>query len=235
MSAVIYCGDCMPLLADMAANGFVADLVVTDPPYKLTSGGVSKEPGHHRPMRGGWMKNYSNDGKPVHCELEFSEWLPLAYKILRADADIYAMVNDKNLRDMLNAFVGAGFGIHNILVWNKKTATANRWYMKNCEFIVYGWKGKAATINNPSSMQLVTVPQIDETKHSTEKPVPLMEFFIKNSSKPGDLVVDPFAGSGSTGVAARNLGRNFVGIEIDWEYADISRRRLNAPQNGVLL
>lgn len=228
--------NCMNIMADMIQSNHHVDLIVTDPPYKLTSGGKSLAPdSKHRPMRGGWMRSYSNNGNPVFCEVKFTDWLPLAYKVLRDNADIYAMANDKNIGDMLNAFHAAGFGVHNILVWDKRTATANRWYMKNCEFIVYGWKGRAKTINNPSSMMMVSVPQVDESNHPTEKPVALMEYLILNSSIPGETVFDPFMGSGTTGVAAQNVGRKFYGVEIDSQFYAIAEHRLSIKRNGVLL
>lgn len=216
----LYLGDARDVLPAMAEP---ADLLATDPPYRLTSGGDT--PGG---MQGGWLDGYSNNGAVVTVNCEWHEWLPVAFAALAKDSDAYIMSNDKNLRDALNAIVGAGFSIHNVLGWDKKTATANRWYMKNMEFCVYAWKGRARKINDCSSKQLVTVPQIDESKHPTEKPVDLMRLYIGNSTKPGALVLDPFMGSGTTGVAAVQLGRRFIGVELEQEHYDAARRRIES-------
>ncbi len=77
----------------------------------------------------------------------------------------------------------------------------------------------------------MTIPQKDETDHPTEKPVPLMRHYIENSSQPGDLIVDPFMGSGTTGVAALQAGRLFAGVEIEPRYCKIANERLTAARN----
>jgi DNA modification methylase len=213
----LYLGDCRDILPTLEK----ATALVTDPPYRLTSGGNT--PGG---MQGGWLSNYSNDGAPVIVNCEWAEWLPVVFSALATDADAYIMANDKNLHPALNAIIGAGFSIHNVLVWDKRTATANRWYMKNAEFCVYAWKGRAKRINDAGSKQMVSIPQVDESNHPTEKPVDLMRYYIGNSTRPGDLVLDPFKGSGTTGVAAVAIHRRFIGVELDLKHFDAARRRI---------
>lgn len=124
--------------------------------------------------------------------------------------DIFA-----RLWNILNDSKDEGFKFHNLLVWDKVTGTPNRWYMKNCEFTGLFYKGPAQAINDCGSMSLIRYPHQDESEHPTEKPVSLMEHYILNSTQPGQLVIDPFMGSGSTGVAAVRAGRAFIGIELD--------------------
>lgn len=209
------CRDILPLLGDISA-------LVCDPAYKLTAGGKTGSG-----MSGGWMDDYDNKGSPVVVNCPWPELAALLYPALAADADCYLMANDKNLQACLNALTGAGFSIHNILVWDKRTVTQNRWYMKNLEFVVYAWKGKAKTINFPGSRQLIGMPQIDETDHPTEKPVPLMSHFIGNSTQRGGLVCDPQMGTGTTGVASIQLGRKFIGIELDSKWFDLALNRIS--------
>lgn len=122
----------------------------------------------------------------------------------------------------------SGFKLHNILVWEKNTMNTNRWYMKNCEFTLFLYKGKAKTINNPSSKQVHKFNNIIGNKnHPTEKPVELMELYISNSSNENGIILDPFMGAGSTGVACKNLHRDFIGIEIDEKYFKIAEERIN--------
>lgn len=226
-AATLYLGDAREVLPEISG----AHLLVSDPPYLLTSGGDSanNKSADFRAMGGFFTpgSEYANSGAPVLCDLEFSDWLPLAYAALAADADAYVMANDKNLRALLNAFDDAGFGFHNMLTWDKVSPTPNRWYMKNLEFVVYGWKGKARTIADPSAKQTIRCPQKDVTEHPTEKPVALMGHYILNSSRAGETVLDPFMGTGTTGVAAIEAGRSFVGIELSEKWFDVACERIS--------
>lgn len=221
--AQLWLGDCAAVLPRLPK----VELVCTDPPYRLTSGGT---PASSIAMRGGWMTNYSNDGAPVTMTHDWHEWMPFVVAAMADDSEAYIMTNDKNLRPALNAAVEAGLSIHNVLVWDKRTATANRWYMKNCEFVAYLWKGRARRINDAGSKQLISVPQNDESLHPTEKPVELMQHYIRNSTQPDDTVLDPFMGSGTTGVAALRSGRRFIGCEIEPRWFEVACRRIEEAQ-----
>lgn len=133
-----------------------------------------------------------------------------------------------NMREMLNAAYDAGFKLHNILVWEKNNCTPSQFYMKNCEYILFLRKGKAKWINNIGSSK--TVHHFDNIignkQHPTEKPVDLMKFYIENSTNLGDIVLDPFMGSGSTGIACVETGRDFIGIELDSEYFSTAQKRI---------
>ena len=99
--------------------------------------------------------------------------------------------------------------------------------MKNCEFTLFLRKGSSKPIHNAGSKQVHHFDNIIGNKlHPVEKSVELMKFYISNSSDEGDIVFDPFMGSGSTGVAALELNRKFIGIEIDEKYYGISKNRI---------
>lgn len=216
----LYLGDAMDIMREIPR----ADLVVSDVPYALTTGGVAKS---GKTMSGIFAAhNYANDGQLVMATVPFPEMMTALYAALADDADCYVMANDKNVHPLIDASLEAGFGLHNLLVWDKIQPTANRWYMKNCEFTVYLWKGRARTINEPGSKQLVRGGIEKATGHPTEKPVHLMAEYIGNSSQRGDVVLDPFMGSGTTGVAAVQLGRRFVGIELDPLFFDLACQRI---------
>lgn len=215
-------GDAMAILPDLPR----ADLIVSDVPYRLTTGGVSKS---SKTMSGIFAAhNYRNDGELVMATVPFPDMLDAFYLALKPDADCYVMSNDKNVHPILSAALDAGFSLHNLLAWDKITPTANRWYMKNLEFTLYLWKGRARTINDPSSKQLLRGGIDKEMGHPTEKPVALMAEYVRNSSQPGDLVLDPFMGSCATGAACMELGRQFVGIEIHEPFFDMAVARLSA-------
>lgn len=218
----LYLGNSMEIMPRLDP----AHLVVSDVPYSLTTGGKAKS---QKTMSGIFAAhNYANDGQLVMAIVPFPEMMAALYASLVEDADCYVMANDKNVNALTNAALGAGFQFHNLLVWDKVTPTANRWYMKNLEFTLYLWKGRARTINNPSAKQLIRGGVDKETGHPTEKPVYLMEEYILNSSARGETVIDPFMGSGTTGVACAKTGRKFVGIEIDPAYFNIACDRIRA-------
>lgn len=220
-------GDCRLILGDAMAilpSLPKADLIVSDVPYALTTGGVSKS---SKTMSGIFAShNYRNDGQLVMATVPFPEMMSALYASLADDADCYVMANDKNVHPLTDAAFNAGFQLHNLLAWDKISPTANRWYMKNLEFTLYLWKGKARTINDPSSKQLLRGGIDKATEHPTEKPVYLMAEYIRNSSKRGETVLDPFMGSGTTGVACAHLGRKFVGLEIHEPFFDMAVDRI---------
>ena len=226
-------GDCRMILGDAMAimtSLPKVDLVVSDVPYALTTGGRSKS---SKTMSGIFAShNYANDGQLIMATVPFPEMMVALHDVLVDDADCYVMSNDKNLHPLIDAAKNAGFGLHNVLVWDKVTPTANRWYMKNLEFTAYLWKGRAKTINDPSSKQLLRGGVDKEAGHPTEKPVALMEEYVRNSSAPGQVVLDPFMGSGTTGVACMRLGRKFIGIEIHEPFFDMAVARLRAAHAG---
>ncbi len=227
----LYHGDALKLLPDF----YLSDCIVTDPPYLLESGGCT-EGGLHERFGGGGV--YGNSGEIVPCDIDWKDFMRPCFSALRDPAQAYFMSNNRNVQAMLNAAEEAGFHFHNLLVWDKISATPNRWYMKNCEFVGFFSKGNAFQIKDCSAKQLIKCPQVDESKHPTEKPVSLMESYIKNSTLEGETVLDPFMGSGTTGVAALRSGRKFVGIEKDEKFFNMAVERIrNAHENlqGVLI
>lgn len=205
------------------------DLCVTDPPYRTISGGKNDFKDKKRP--GGIL--LKNDGKIFeHNDIDHKEWIKEVYRVLKANSDFYCMTNLLNLFTLKEIAESVGFKLHNLLAWKKNTLTPNRWYMKNAEFTLYFYKGRARPINEPGSSMIHEFKNIVGNKlHPTEKPVELMEFYIKNSSSFGELVLDPFMGSGTTGIAALNLHRNFLGCEIDSKYYNIAKERIENDKN----
>ena len=219
MNVKLYNDDCLNVLKDIEDNSI--DLVVTDPPYEVITGG-----------RNGGVK-----GKPSGILTENKQlmksipkadlWLSECFRVMKDGTHIYIMTNTLNLTNYLNIINSVGFKLHNLLVWNKNNTTPNRWYMKNCEYVIFARKGFAKSINNPSSQTVHNFDNIiGNKKHPTEKPVDLMKLYVENSSQVGDTVLDPFMGVGSTGVACKELNRNFIGVELDKQYFDIATKRI---------
>lgn len=220
----LYLGDCREILPSLRG----VDAVVTDPPYLVTSGGFGELEGGF----GGWIKDsYDNGGAIVPCDLEWTDWLPLLPGALNDQAHVYIFSNDRNLQAARAAAEAADLKFHRLLVWDKKTSLPNRWYQQVCEFVLFMRKGKARMIAEPSSKSLQSIFQRDESIHPTEKPVQLCELYVKNSTARGGVVLDPFMGSGTTGVACVRLGRKFIGIELDRRYFDIACKRIEEALN----
>lgn len=224
--ATLYHGDALEILNDVSG----ADACVTDAPYLLIMGGY-RESSDVNIKRWRVAHGYKNDGAIVHCEIGWSDLMRPIFAALGVDADAYFMANDKNLFACHAAAVEAGFKLHNLLAWDKRTATPNRWYMKNVEYVAYMYKGRARTINDCSAKQMIRYPNPVNKSHPTEKPAALMAQYVTQSTDPGGLVLDPFMGSGSTGVACRRHGRKFIGIEIDRQHFDTACRRIDDACN----
>ncbi|MBO5080374.1 MAG: site-specific DNA-methyltransferase [Bacteroidaceae bacterium] len=169
-----------------------------------------------------------NDGKIFeNNNLLIGDWMPLLYRVLKENTHAYVMTNFLNLEEMMMEAKKAGFLIHNLLIWEKNNVTPSRWYMKNAEYTLFIRKGKSKPINNLGSKTVHQFDNIIGSKtHPTEKPVDLMKLYVGNSSELGQVVLDPFMGTGSTGIACKELGRRFIGIEKDKSYFDVARMRL---------
>ena len=252
----ITCADCLTVLKDIPDNSI--DLVCTDCPYKIVSGGCTT--GTYSNLRedvpteglirgcgrcakkwetkGQLDENYANvkSGKMFdNNEIKFEDWLPEVYRVLKNGTHCYIMVNGRNLAELQKQAEKVGFKYQNLLVWEKGNATTNKFYLNACEFILMLRKGVERWINDMGQKTILKVPNIIGDKcHPTEKPVSLMEVLIANSTNENDIVLEPFAGGGSTCIAAKNLKRRFIGIEIDEQYAKVANERLDMAQQQTL-
>lgn len=147
---------------------------------------------------------------------------------------IYIWCSKEQILDIMTYFIKEKGCRYNLLVWcktNPTPATNNMW-LPNLEYCLV-FKGEGSPKYNDGYelkskwyMSPINKTDKDIWEHPTIKPLELVERHIKHSTKPGDTVLDCFMGSGTTGVACRNLDRNFIGIEIDQKYFDIAKRRI---------
>ena len=248
-------GDCLELLKDIPNNSI--DLIVTDCPYKIVGGGcttgiygnksieesdVIKTRLGYKHKNGhvslfGCLNDMAEDVKKgkmfKHNDISFKEWLPEIYRVLKENTHCYIMVNARNFKELQQEAENVGFKYQNLLVWNKNNATPNKYYMNQHELILMLRKGKAKNINNMGTKNILVVPNIiGNKKHPTEKPVDLMKILIENSSNENDLVLDPFMGSGSTGIACKESNRKFIGMELDEKYFNIAKSRIDNTLNN---
>ena len=158
--------------------------------------------------------------------LKIQEYLPLLYRVMKKGSHGYIMCNDKNLANFLNQITLEGFKIYKVLIWYKNNAIANSYYMNSHEYIIFFRKGKAKYINNRGTKSVLEFPNPRNKVHPSQKPVDLMKTLILNSTRKGQTVLDFAMGSGSTGVAAVETGRHFIGIEKDLKFFKIAKERI---------
>ena len=216
VESIIAEGDCRTILKKIKSNSF--DCLITDPAYRCISGGKGK-------CHGILSKN---DGKIFkENNINFSEWLPDVYRILKENSHAYIFANFLNLQILMEEVQKVGFKIHNLLIWEKNNATPNRWYMKNCEYVLFCRKGKAISINNKSSKTVHKFNNFTSGKiHETEKPLDLISYYLLNSTKENDWILDPFGGSMVLNIAGLKHNRNVFSIEKDADYIEKGINRI---------
>lgn len=242
--------DCLDVIKTIPNNSI--DCVITDCPYHIVAGGVSVKRLDELPK--GCLRRFKADNTSCSAkwikeddsyisacrkgkmfeynEIKFEEWLPEVYRVLKEGTHCYIMINSRNLKELQEKAENVGFKFVNLLVWRKQNATPSQFYMQQCEFILLLRKGGARAINNKGTMNCFDILNIIGDKlHPTEKPVNLMKIFVENSTDKGEIVLDPFMGSGSTGVACKELGRDFIGIEIDKAFYDVAYRRIENKED----
>lgn len=225
ISGVLFNEDCMGVLESLPDE--YADLIVTDPPYRTTSRGGYRNSGG---MCKGEM--FSKGRVFKHNDIDCSAYAPEFYRVLKNGSHCYVMTNHVNLIDMLNTFTNCAFHFIKSLVWDKCNKVMGTFYMSQFEYILFFRKGKGVKINNCGTPDILRVPN-KKTKgedgknlHDTEKPVELMKILIENSTQPGGLVIDPFVGVGSTALACIESNKKFVCCELDENYANIAKQRI---------
>lgn len=220
----IYHGDCLEGMRQLP-DGCV-DLVVTDPPYRLTQRGTSGT------MSGYWASDLTKKGMVFeHNDIDISDYLPELYRVLKDGTHCYIMCNNYNLPHFFEVIGKSDFHFTRLLVWDKRNKICGRYYMAQTEFIFMLRKGRDRQINDCGYSDLLSVPNIktkgrDGNIHDSEKPVDLMCVLIGNSSNRGDIVLDPFMGSGTTAEACVRLKRDYIGWELDTKYHAYCENRL---------
>jgi len=198
-------GDCLEKMKQMEDNS--VDVIVTDPPYGIL-GGLK--------TIGGSNMSKVNE---YNCEWDNSRMSKeILTEIFRVSKN-QIIFGYNYLADMLPVTNG-------LIVWDKKKK--NNWFdnFSDGEMIWTSFK-KPLRIFRFLWMGAIREGKRTKKVHPTQKPVDLMEWIIKNYTTEGDIIMDAFMGSGTTGVACKNLNRDFIGIELDKTYFDIATKRIN--------
>ena len=243
-------GDYVPLLASLA-DGSV-DCIWTDPPYFLSNGGTTCQAGRRSGVnKGDWDKSQG-----VAADHAFNRaWLTECRRVLTPAGTLWVSGTHHVYFSVGMALLELGFRLLNDIVWEKPNPPPNlgcRCFTHATEILLWAAKaqkgaGARYTFNyadmkaqngdrqmkNVWRMMAPGKTEKSHGKHPTQKPVQLIERCLLASTRPGDLVLDPFAGSGSTGVAALGCGRRFVGVDIDPAFINLARRRLTAADHAA--
>ncbi len=208
----IITGDCIEVMEDWPDN--CVDLVLTDPPYGIG------ESNQHNASRGKWA-DPTDYGNYVWDKNKIS------------DKHIYETCRvGQNQVIFGGNYYGKVLGDTNCyIVWDKDNGQSD---FADCELawtsfksavrlIKWKWQGMLQEAGHPK----------DYRQHPTQKPLGVMKWILGRYSRPNDLILDPFCGSGTTCVAAKMLGRRYIGIDISEEYCEIARMRLKAVDTGT--
>lgn len=211
-------------------GGAQADLLLTDPPYNVNYGSVrdvSEAVKRHRRTDGLIIKNDNMEDETFRQFL--TDAFTNANEAMKPGAVFYIWHADNESYNFRGACRDVGWKIRECLIWNKNTFCMGRQdYQWKHEPCLYGWKDGAGHLW-ASDRKQTTVIDIDKPSkselHPTMKPVALFDYQIKNNTKGGDIVLDLFAGSGTTVVACEQNGRNAYVMEFDPKYCDVIVKR----------
>jgi len=241
-------GECIRLMREF---DFKFDMIFADPPYFLSNGGISVQSGKVVCVdKGEWDKG----GTPEHIDLFNEEWIAECREHLTENGTIWISGTYHNIFSVANKLTQLGFKILNVITWAKTNPPPNiscRYFTYSTEFIIWARKcPKKPHYFNYDLMKLLNenkqmtdvwrLPAIarwekSQGKHPTQKPLALLVRIILASTRHGAWILDPFSGSGTTGIAASLTGRRYLGIEREKEYLDLSIRRRGELENGSIV
>ena len=197
------------------------DMVLTDVPYG--------------------MEFVSNHRKQKHLKIENDnnlDWLPVWIKeidrIAKDEAHLYIFCSHHNI-EVFKCEIQKYRKVKNILIWEKNnTGMGDLYgdYAPKYEFVLFCSNG-SKKLNGGRDSNIIKANRTSNTYHGTEKPIVLMEYFIRKSSNEDDIVLDTFAGSGATLVGAKNLKRRYIGYEIEKIHFDTTNKRLKNTQGSL--
>jgi hypothetical protein len=223
-AARLYCGDARAIMPGLSP----VDCIVSDLPYPLESGG--NKTGE---MKGKFARGrYDNSGAIIPCDIEFDEIMPLAARCLPS-GHAYFMVNNRHVAGVQNRRAGGRISISQLAGVGQGHRHAEPLVHEELRIHPSGISRGCCADKRLRRAPADQVPQRHQRRATTPKSrCRLMEHYIGNSTEPGQIVLDPFMGSGTTGVAAINLGRRFIGIERDPKQFKIACERIAQAQGG---
>jgi site-specific DNA-methyltransferase (adenine-specific) len=199
-----------------------ADLLITDPAYES----LEKHRAIGTTTRLKHSKSSSNDWFAIFPNSRFPELFDAAYRVLKKNAHLYVFCDPETMFVAKPIGEAAGFKFWKPLIWDKRTIGMGYHYRARYEAILFFEKGKRR-LSDLGVADIIEAPRV-RNGYPSEKPVEVGEVLVRQSTAPGDLVLDPFMGSGAFGVAAVRLGRSFAGTDTSPEASTVARSRLKA-------
>lgn len=250
----LYHDDCLKILENIPENTF--DMIFADPPYMLSNGGITCQNGKVVSVnKGKW-----DESQGFEQDFEFhKKWLSACKRVLKKNGTLWVSGTYHSIYSCGFAMQLLGYHILNDISWFKPNASPNmccRYFTASHETLIWARKDKKTKhtfnyelmkngdfssdfIKKPNtqmrSVWAIGTPKKSEKtfgKHPTQKPLDLLERIILASTNEGDLILDPFMGSATTGVAALKHNRKFVGIEKEKEFVELAEKRLSAVKGG---
>lgn len=244
---VLYNADCLQILEQLPENSI--DMIFADPPYNLSNGGFTCHAGRAVSVnKGEW-----DVSKGTKQDFEFHlNWIKACKRVLKPEGTIWISGTYHSIYECGFALQGVGFQILNDIAWYKPNASPNlscRYFTASHETLLWAKKDKKAKhrfnykemregdwpndfIKRPNkqmrSVWAINTPNSWEKKfgkHPTQKPFELLKRIVLASTKEGDIVLDPFTGSSTTGLASAINNRKFIGIDMEKNYLELSKKR----------
>lgn len=243
---ILYCGDSFKLLKKLEPKS--VDMIFSDPPYFLSGDGITCSGGKMVSVKKGkWDEKVSIKEKHNFNK----KWIHLCKEVLKDNGTIWISGTMHNIYSIGMSLEEEGFKIINNITWKKLNPPPNiscRCFVHSTETILWAMKDdkkakhkfnykQMRELNGNKQMKDVwgtslTKPSEKKCgKHPTQKPIELLEKIILASTDDNDLILDPFNGSGTTGIVANRLGRRYIGIEKEKEYLDITVKRKESDKN----
>lgn len=249
---VLYNTDCLDILNALPENS--VDMIFADPPYNLSNGGFTVHAGRMVSVnKGDWDKSNGFDD-----DLDFHiKWIEASRRVLKPHGTLWVSGTYHSIYQCGYAIQALGYHILNDIAWFKPNASPNlsgRFFTASHETLIWARKNrKAKHVFNYTDMKngnwpedpfkkpgkqmrsvwSLTTPKPGEKKfgkHPTQKPMSLLERIVLASTNAGDVILDPFTGSSTTGLAANKYGRKFIGTDLETSYLDLSIKRYKASK-----
>lgn len=223
----LFHGDCLEVTDKLIERGVKVDAIICDPPYNISRKNNFTTMGRTGIDFGEWDKDF-----------DLTTWIDVASVVIKKGGNIVIFNDWKNMTTLTESLEKSGFEIKDLIRWEKTNAmprNRDRRFITDYEVAIWAVKkGGKWTFNRLSDTYEIPkivgglTPKKEKTfgHHPTQKPVYVMEWLIERLTNEGDVVIDMFMGSGSTGVACVNTNRKFIGIELDEKYFNIAKERI---------
>lgn len=211
--------DCLETMKRMEDNSI--DLGLTDVPFGMSFQSSRRESKH---------KKIENDDNLKWLP----KWIYELDRVCKNDSHLYIFCSHHNV-EIFKSEIQKYRKVKNILIWQKNNHGSGDLfgdYAPQYEMVLFCSNGNKK-LNDGRDSNIIKATRTTNELHPTQKPVDLMEYFIRKSSQENDLVLDTFMGSGTTAVACKNMRRNFIGSELDEDYYKIIQKRLSAVQGSL--